>query len=89
MNIKSTAIALTLVAASAVSAPVSAQEDQVKQILNNMVSQALNVASSEIENTIDKSVITAGHMLSLNTEEKKGEVIITDIVKADEVEDKN
>jgi hypothetical protein len=34
MNIKSTAIAFTIVAASAVSSPVLAQDSQLQQVLN-------------------------------------------------------
>lgn len=87
MNIKSSAIVFTLVAASAVSTPVLAQESQVQQVLNNMVSQALNVASQEIDNTIEKSVISAGHILTLDTEAVKGKVIVTDIVKVAETKE--
>jgi hypothetical protein len=89
MKIHTSAIALTLLAASTMSASVTAKESQVKQILNTMVSQALAVASNEIETSVDKSVITAGHMLSLDAEAQQGKVTITDIVKADDIEEKD
>jgi hypothetical protein len=87
MNIKSTAIAFTIVAASAVSSPVLAQDSQVQQVLNKMVSQALNVASQEIDNTIEKSVISAGHILTLKTGLPKSKVIVTDIMKVEETKE--
>lgn len=79
MNINSTIIATTLIAASTLSAPAFAQDNTVNQLLTGMVKQALSAASNEIEIQIDKTIITAGNMLSINSEDAKGEVTITDI----------
>ncbi|WP_371195385.1 hypothetical protein [Glaciecola sp. SC05] len=83
MNIKSTIIATTLIVASALSAPAFAQDNAVNQVLTGMVKQAFSAASNEIEIQIDKTIITAGNMLSLNNEDAKGEVTITDIVNVE------
>ena len=80
MKIKTTAIATTLLLAASVSSSVNAQESAVHQILSSMISQALDSAATEIDHQVDKSIISAGHMLSLDSSEPKGKVTITDIV---------
>lgn len=79
MNIKSTIIASTLFAASVISAPIVAHESGVNQVITTMVKQALQAASSEIEVQIDKTIISAGNVLSLDNDIPVGQVTIVDI----------
>jgi hypothetical protein len=79
MNTKLIVAATTLIVASSISAPAFAQESEVQQILTNMVKQAVNAASNEIEVQIDKVIISSGNILSLESEVSKGKVVITDI----------
>lgn len=79
MNTKSIIFATVLFTSSAFSAPLLAQEGGVQQILSHMVKQAVSAASQEIEEQIDKVVITSGNMLSLEDVSVKGKVAIVDI----------
>jgi hypothetical protein len=89
MNIKSAITMTTLIATFAVSAPVIAQENSVHQLLTGMIKQAVNSASDEIDLQIDKSLITAGNMLSIHSEAPKGNVTITDIANVNAKKDVN
>lgn len=88
MNTKTSLIALTLLSAATVSSPATANENPVNTILSAMVKQAVSSASTEIENQIDKTIITTSHLLSLNGEQVIGTVTITDLpaIKIEEKE---
>ncbi|MFC4701706.1 hypothetical protein ACFO4O_16235 [Glaciecola siphonariae] len=81
MNIKSTIVATTLIAASAFSAPAFSQENPVNQILSSMLKQAVSSASYEIDNQVEKNILSTGNLLSLDNDAPKGKVVITDIAK--------
>jgi hypothetical protein len=88
MNIKTSIIALSIASTSLFTHQVQASENAVNQILTNMVKQAVTSASNEIENQVDKSLLTASHILSVNGNQVLGTVSITDINTAEAVKNK-
>ncbi|MBT1451133.1 hypothetical protein KJ365_09595 [Glaciecola sp. XM2] len=80
MNTKTSIIALTLLATSSAACVANANETAVSQIVTSMVKQAVSSVSQEIDTQIDKTVLTANHLLSVNGEQVLGTVTITDLV---------
>jgi hypothetical protein len=88
MNIKTSIIALSIASTSLFTYQVEAGENAANQILTNMVKQAVTSASNEIEIQVDKSLLTASHMLSINGNQVLGTVSITDINTVEAIKNK-
>lgn len=64
MSIKKTGLTTLFVAAIALTGSVQANELQVNKVLSNMVSQAMNTAKTEINQEVQKSILTSAYNLT-------------------------
>lgn len=64
MSIKKTSLTTLFVAAIALTGSVQANELQVNKVLSNMVSQAMNTAKTEINQEVQKSILTSAYNLT-------------------------
>jgi len=75
--------ALFLVSACSVSTVVNAQESNLEQLVTSYVKSAVNSVSQDIDIQLEKSLLSASHLVSFNSESVPAtKVSITDL-KAD------
>lgn len=84
MNINQKLAALLLISAGTLSTQVTAQESGLEQIVANLVGNAVNTVSLEIDQQVQKITLTASNLVSFDgTNESTGQVTITDIASTD------
>ena len=80
MSIKKLSAATALIAGLAFNASASANEISLEQLLSATMSHVLETTKQELENNVQKAVLTANNMISLeDAEEYATTVTITDI----------
>jgi hypothetical protein len=83
MSIKKTGLTTLFVAIIALTGSVQANELQVNKVLSNMVSQAMNTAKTEINQEVQKSILTSVYSLTsakvVDPSAPATQVTITDI----------
>lgn len=72
--------ALFLIAAGTLSTQVNAQESAVEKIVSNLVSNAMNTVSIEIDQQVQKVTLSASNLVSNDgSEASSGKVSIVDL----------
>jgi hypothetical protein len=83
MSIKKTALTTLFVASIALAGSVQANESHVNNVLSNMVSQAMKTAKTEINQEVQKSILTSAYNLTfakaVDPSAPATQVTITDI----------
>lgn len=89
MSIKRTALTTLFATAIVCAAPVQAQESHVERVLSTMVSQAMQNVTAEINEEVQKSILTSAYNFSFAKPvdptapaTKVTKVTITDIASA-------
>jgi hypothetical protein len=86
MSIKRTALTTLFATAIVCAAPVQAQESHVERVLSTMVSQAMQNVTAEINEEVQKSILTSAYNFSfakpVDPTAPATKVIITDIASA-------
>ncbi|MFT6270351.1 MAG: hypothetical protein ACJAVV_003185 [Alphaproteobacteria bacterium] len=87
MNINQKLAALLLISAGTLSTQVTAHESGVERIVANLVSNAMNNVSVEIDQQVQKITLTASNLVSIDgSNQSVGEVTITDLASLDSKE---
>lgn len=86
MSIKRTALTTLFATAIACTAPVQAQESHVERVLSTMVSQAMQNVTAELNEEVQKSILTSAYNFSFakpdDATAPSTKVTITDIASA-------
>jgi hypothetical protein len=86
MSIKRTALTTLFATAIVCAAPVQAQESHVERVLSTMVSQAMQNVTAEINEEVQKSILTSAYNFSfakpVDPTAPATKVTITDIASA-------
>ncbi|AEP28958.1 hypothetical protein [Brumicola nitratireducens] len=86
MSIKRTALTTLFATAIVCAAPVQAQESHVERVLSTMVSQAMQNVTAEINEEVQKSILTSAYNFSfakpVDPTVPATKVTITDIASA-------
>ncbi|MFT4655361.1 MAG: hypothetical protein ACJA0G_000183 [Kangiellaceae bacterium] len=84
MNINQKLAALLLITAGTLSTQVTAQESGLEKIVANLVSNAVNNVSVEIDQQVQKVTLTASNLVSFDASNQSvGKVTITDLASVD------
>lgn len=86
MSIKRTALTTLFATAIACTVPVQAQESHVERVLSTMVSQAMQNVTAEINEEVQKSILTSAYNFTfanpIDPTAPATKVTITDIASA-------
>lgn len=82
MKTQSLIVASALVLGS-FSAQANAQESGLERFVGHMLSQAVQITSNEIQQSVKQVVANTSHMFELDGKAISGSVSVTDIAKAD------